>query len=44
MGIEPSILIGISESFIKREKSISKIDLSNLTSPLSNIIVFFLKV
>ena len=41
IGIEPSILIGISESFIRREKSISKIELLNLTSPLSNIILLF---
>ena len=42
IGIEPSILIGISESLIRREKSISKTELSNSTSPLSNIIVLFL--
>ena len=41
IGIEPSKLIGISESFIKREKSISKIELLNSTSPLSNIIMLF---
>ena len=42
MGIEPLILIGISDSFIRREKSISKIESLNSTSPLSNIIVLFL--
>ena len=42
IGIEPSILIGISESFIRMEKSISKLELSNSTSPWFNIIELFL--
>ena len=41
IGIKPSILIGISDSFIRREKSISKIELLNLINPLLNTILLF---
>ena len=44
-GIDPSILIGIFESFNSREKSISKFELLYSIFPLSNNIwLFFIDV
>ena len=41
IGISPLILRGVLESFMSKEKSISKIELVNSINPLSNSISLF---